>query len=373
MTWFAVEYFRPTLWRARKWDSCPWSGLRFHLEVFCPLWFSTIARRSWWWTCGQCSPRSPSVALEARCSLTAWNIASQAGWEHACPYSSRSKSFEDRNRRKISFSLESFVHKATRTLPRKRWYRYNFLHLETNRFFNLVSLGKKNCSILDEVPGPVIGQVSRLAQNRTASVWWPPFRVLALSPLGKLRPPYSRFPCMVDYWICDLSGSILDLKDSMPHTIRAATLANIFWSDNYELDNINNYTLFRGQFELDDNIDHKSFTKREHLEFWLPSVVLPDHVPHIAHAMLSSGSCSWHFPLSVWAVRAWNLQKVLETATKSKKHGNHRRRRNASHITHHGMYMYIYACICDYMYIFFEIFTCTGIYRDLESGCEWHT
>ena len=30
----AAEYFRPILWRARKWDSCPWSGLRFHLVVF---------------------------------------------------------------------------------------------------------------------------------------------------------------------------------------------------------------------------------------------------------------------------------------------------------------------------------------------------
>ena len=70
----------------------------------------------------------------------------------------------------------------------------------------------------------------------------------------------------------------------------------------------------------------------------------PDHVPHVAHALLSPGSCYWHFPLcrsDLWG---------LETATRSKNTWNHCGRSKASNSTHHGTYMYMYACTCIFVF-----------------------
>ena len=69
--------------------------------------------------------------------------------------------------------------------------------------------------IPDDVLRQVILQASHPAQNRTANVLWPPFRLLAVSPPGGSRLLFSRFPFLVDHAICDLARRLTS-HDSVP-------------------------------------------------------------------------------------------------------------------------------------------------------------
>ena len=68
---------------------------------------------------------------------------------------------------------------------------FQLASLGNEQIFQITGHCQCNLCIPDEAPRLVIGQASRLTQNRTAFVWWAPFRVLAFAPLGQSRPPFS--------------------------------------------------------------------------------------------------------------------------------------------------------------------------------------
>ena len=101
-------------------------------------------------------------------------------------------------------------------------------------------------------------------------------RSFASSPFRRLASrglPFGGFPGWWTFQFAIYLARFLSLHDSVPRTIRAGTLTFLEVAITNWI-TFNNYIFFRGQFELDDNIDHRPFTKSEHLELWLLFLIM---------------------------------------------------------------------------------------------------
>ena len=88
---------------------------------------------------------------------------------------------------------------------------FKFAPFGNGQLFDLTTPDLRVPGFSDDALQQIISQASHLAQDRTANMWWPPFRLLTFSPLGGSRPVFLRFPFLVGYAICALSGSMPDL------------------------------------------------------------------------------------------------------------------------------------------------------------------
>ena len=83
------------------------------------------------------------------------------------------------------------------------------------QLFALTALDLCVPGIPDDVLQQDISQASHLAQNRTADVRWPPFRLPAFSPPGGSRPLFSAFSLFRFYKLLSLARC-LTLQDAAP-------------------------------------------------------------------------------------------------------------------------------------------------------------
>ena len=106
----------------------------------------------------------------------------------------------------------------------ENWFS-NLHHPDTNICLTLLHLACAIPVFLMMYYDRVMCQASHLAQNRSANVWWPPFRLLAFSPPGESRPPFFTVS------LCGgLSISRSTLLDVWPYMTRRLVVENVLKS-----------------------------------------------------------------------------------------------------------------------------------------------